>query len=400
MTQIEIMLMEFYLVNVTANKRPNAQHRFCDIGAELLNLNIGILLNFGAKLNICTLNSPTSQSRKPLPANAHDDLVNIKKMKPLSLTKIADNLTDRQHREIAEKVAIHKIDGIELSNAGGRWGATWETNRDYDLTFLKFYKGIKAIRIFLPGVTDLKPILQLAESLENLQLGELIDKKISLGLIGELINLNYLSIIRQPKGIENIKNLKKLTELALTGYSVDKLSFLNDLKNLKRLYIGFGTSKNLDTISQLENLEELDILWVKQLTNINAISNLTNLIKLKIEDEKQIKSLPNLSQLKKLKNIRLMNLSSLEDISSLTNSNVEEFIITGPNKNADILIPIIKSNCLKKIYTYFYLKKEQTKAEQLLGSKFCKLDNMEHEMSHLKQVTLDYFDYKTGEKIR
>lgn len=321
-------------------------------------------------------------------------------MKPISLTKIADNLTDNQHREIAEKLAIYKIDGIELSDAGGRWGATWETNKDYDLTFLKFYKGIKALRIYLPGVTDIKPILHLADELENLQLGELKDKKISLDLLGELHNLNYLSVVRQPKGLESITRLPKLIELALTGYSVDKLSFLNDLQNLKRLYIGFGTSKNIDTINQLKNLEELDILWVKQLSDINALSKLTGLIKLKIEDEKQIKSLPDLSQLKQLKNIRLMNISSLEDISSLTNSFVNEFIITGPNKNVDFLIPIAKSNCVKKVYTYFYLKKEQSKAEQFFAHKFCKLDKMEYEMTHLKQLSLHYYDYKTGEQIK
>ena len=321
-------------------------------------------------------------------------------MKPTSLTKIADNLTENQHREIAEQLAIYKIDGIELADAGGQWGATWETNKDYDLTFLKFYKGIKAIRIYLPGVTDIKPILHLADSLENLQLGELKEKKISLDLLGELSNLNYLSVVRQPNGLESITQLPKLTELALTGYSVDKLSFLNELQNLRRLYIGFGTSKNIDTISQLENLEELDILWVKQLADIHAISKLTSLIKLKIEDEKQIKSLPDLSQLKRLKNIRLMNISTLEDISSLTNSFVDEFIITGPNKNADILTPIAKGNCVKKVYTYFYLKKEQAKAEQLLGNKFYKLDKMEFEMCHLKQVTLRYYDYKTGEEMK
>ncbi|MBC7384194.1 MAG: hypothetical protein H7296_14605 [Bacteroidia bacterium] len=45
-------------------------------------------------------------------------------MKPISLTKITGNLTINQHREIAEQLTIHKIDGIKLSDAGGRWGAT------------------------------------------------------------------------------------------------------------------------------------------------------------------------------------------------------------------------------------------------------------------------------------
>lgn len=321
-------------------------------------------------------------------------------MKPISFTKISDNLTDNQHREIAKQLAIHKIDGIELSYLGAQWGATWETNKDYDLNFLKFYKGIKALSIYLPGVTDLRPILHLTDSLESIKLGELKDKKISLDLLGALSNLHYLSVVRQPKGLESIVKLPKLKELALTGYSVDKLSFMNDLQNLRRLYIGFGTSKNLDTISKLENLEELDILWVKQLADISAISKLTSLIKLKLEDEKQIKSLPDLSQLKHLKNIRLMNLSSLEDISSLTSSFVEEFIIIGPNKNADFLAPISSSKNVKKVYAHFNLKKEQQKAEQIIANKFYPLDKMEFEMKHLNQITLRYYDYKTGEEIK
>ena len=94
-----------------------------------------------------------------------------------------------------------------------------------------------------------------------------------------------------------------------------------------------------------------------------------------------------------------MNIRSIEDVSSLINSFAEELIITGPNKNADILIPITKSDSLQKVYTCFYVKKEQIKAEQLLGSKFCKLDKMEFEMSYLKRMTLKYYDYNTGKEI-
>jgi hypothetical protein len=320
-------------------------------------------------------------------------------MEQTSLIKIADNLSENQHREIAEKLAINKIDGIELSNAGGRWGATWDTNKDYDLTFLKYYKGIKSIRIFLPSVKDLRPILHLANSLENLQLGEFNDKKISLDLLADLPNLTDLSVVRQPKGLESIVQLPNLAELALTGYSIEKLPFLNDLKSLKRLYIGFGTSKNIHTISQLDQLEELDILWVKKLSDITAISKLTNLIKLKVENEKQIVSLPDLSKNRKLKNIRLMNLSSIEDISSLRDSNVEEFIITGPNKNVDFLKHISLCQSLQRVFSYFYLKKEQIKAEKLIGTKLSGLEQMKYEMSHLKQISIKYIDFKTGQEI-
>lgn len=318
-------------------------------------------------------------------------------MKPTSITKIPDNLTESEHHDLSQKLTALKIDGIELSNFGGHWGPTWETDTNYNLDFLKFYKGVKTLRLYLPGVKDINPILHLADSLENLQLGKFREKNISLTLLGKLVNLSYLSVVRNSNGLETIIDLPQLNELGLTGCSIDKLSFLNKLENLKRLYIGFGTTKSLDNICNLKNIEELNILWVKQLSDIKAISQLTGLIKLKIEDEKQITSLPDLSKLKQLKNIRLMNLGTLTDISSLTNSYVEEFILTGPVKNTDVLKPIHISKTVKKTFTYFYLKKEQVKAEQLLGDKFCKLDKMNYDMTN--GVQLLYYDIKTGQRI-
>ena len=49
-------------------KKNCTQHGFAKIGAFVLNLNIGILINICATLNICTSNSPTSASPKTLSA--------------------------------------------------------------------------------------------------------------------------------------------------------------------------------------------------------------------------------------------------------------------------------------------------------------------------------------------
>lgn len=318
-------------------------------------------------------------------------------MKAISIVKISDNLSDSQHKEIAEKIFTHKLDGIEVSHFGGRWGDTWDTGKNYNLDFLRFYKGIKVLRFFLTGVTDLNPILVLSETLENLQLGEFDLKKISLKPLGQLKNVTYLSVVRNQNGLESITQLTKLSELALTGYSVEKLPFLNELTQLKRLYIGFGSSKNFDNLQSLTKLEELDVLWVKKLSDIQAVSKLTNLVKLRMEDEKQIKALPDLSKLKNLKNIRLMNLGSLEDISSLVNSTVEEFILTGPNKNVDFLKTLTNSVKLKKVYTSFYTKREQDKAEKIFSDKFCDNDKMDFDMSD--RTPIFYHDIASGKRI-
>lgn len=320
-------------------------------------------------------------------------------MNPLSIIKIPDNLTTDEHIQIAKSLLLRGVDGIEVSNVGGRWGPTWNSSI-YNLAFLKYYEGIRALRLYLPGTTDLMPLLHLKESLTSLQLGELDNKMVSLKPISELKNLTDLSTVRNNKDIDAIGSLHSLRELSLIGYSIDRLPFLNQFYGLRRLYFGFGTSKNLENISSLQNLEELDVLWVKQLVNLDAVSRLVNLQKIKIEDEKQVKALPNLAGLQRLKSIRLMNLARLQDLSSLENSFVEEFILTGPNKDANILQPVISSPSIKRVYTYLYTKREQEKAEQMLDGKFCSLDKMQFEMAHLKQIPLRYFDYSTGQEIK
>ena len=162
------------------------------------------------------------------------------------------------------------------------------------------------------------------------------------------------------------------------------------------LYLGFGTSTHINTINKLTNLEELQILWIKKLHNIDAISNLIGITKLKIEDQKQIIALPDFSKLKNLINIRLTNLSSLQNISSLNDSCIQEFIWTGPNKNSEILNSI-KSHLPAKVFTYFYSQKEQKKAEQILGDNFSSLDKMKFEIK--SNASLSYYDLNTGQKI-
>lgn len=318
-------------------------------------------------------------------------------MQPLTLVKIADNLSSSEHISTAERIALYGIDGIELSINGGRWGPTWRAD-NYNLDFLRFYIGIKALRIFLPGIKDLSSITCLRDTLQHLQLGELHNKKTSLEFIGELTHLKTLSTVRNSSRLEVISKLNNLEGLALTGYQLEKLEYIGTLNQLKKMHIGFGTSKNLDKIGELQNLEELDILWIKTLSDITAISKLVKLQKLKIEYESQIKVLPDISKLKYLKNIRLMNLNQLEDISSIKESFAEEFIITGPNENSDIILPLTEAGSIKRVYTYFYNKKEQDKAEVILGDKFTTTD-MHYEMNHIKSMTIKYLDIKTGKEI-
>jgi hypothetical protein len=81
----------------------------------------------------------------------------------------------------------------------------------------------------------------------------------------------------------------------------------------------------------------------------------------------------------------------------LANSQVEEFILIGPNKNADFLNPLSDSVKPLKVYTSFYTKREQGKAKKILGNKFCEKDKMNFNMAD--RMPISYFDLETGQRI-
>ena len=171
-----------------------------------------------------------------------------------SIVKIPDNLNEDGHRQLNSQIQKHGIDGIEISYFGGRWGDIWKPDKNYNLDFIKFYNGIKTLRLDLRETDDFSSIAGLAESLEYLHLGEFRNKKISYDFIGEMKELRFLSVVRQPNGLKSILKLKKLIDLNLTGYSIEKLDYLNELKTIRRLYIGFGTSTSLDTIDKIKSI--------------------------------------------------------------------------------------------------------------------------------------------------
>jgi len=305
-----------------------------------------------------------------------------------SLVKIPQDLSDRRHIAMAAKILAHGIDGIELSWAGAGWGPVWKRNTDHDLSFLRFYKGIRTLRLDLPQVTDLHPLLELSPSLRYLHVSELDRNNLSFGFIGEMQALKFLSVVKHTKELEAITRLPNLASMTLKSYSLNKIPWLNECQSLKLLRIILGGSSDLKSLDKLGGLEELEIIWVKQLSDITAISNLKRLIKLSIEDEQHISRLPDLSKLKHLKNVCLRNIGALKDISALTTSHIKEFILNGPIGNVEMLKPLASHKGIERVYTFLKNKTSQKKAEALLGNKFqrkmiFKMDN---------SATLTYFD--------
>jgi hypothetical protein len=89
------------------------------------------------------------------------------------------------------------------------------------------------------------------------------------------------------------------------------------LKDLKSLVLINGNVNHLEFLSQLKNMEVLEIGRIKGLKEISFISDLTQLKSFNLNNQAQVQKLPDFSGNKELKSVSLITLKSMLDISNL-----------------------------------------------------------------------------------
>lgn len=149
-------------------------------------------------------------------------------------------------------------------------------------------------------------------------------------------NLDYLRHFRKLKSLrigghtKNIDAVGELSELELlTLNSIKKVpvNFINRLKKLKTLNFLLGGRDNLNEIEQNE-IENLDIVWVRGFNDLSFISKFPKLKTLKIEDEIQLPKVHFDNIFPGLTDLKILNCKALETITGLKNlPNLSSLII-------------------------------------------------------------------------
>lgn len=190
----------------------------------------------------------------------------------------------------------------------------------YDNQDLSFYKEIPNIRNFTISSYNTKDYTTLLSNTELKHFGieETKSTAVDLSFIKEFKSLESLYVDGMKKGLDNVKHLKKLNRLTFRGVKLEDLDFLADLNNLEELRLLFGSYKNLDSVSNLKQLKSIEFSRVRQIPNFDFLNSLENLEIIEFEGMSKMEQIPNLSRLKKLKKIQIHNNLRLRDIKSIS----------------------------------------------------------------------------------
>lgn len=196
---------------------------------------------------------------------------------------------------------------------------------DYAIEAIRNHTPITDLHLTSTGISDLTPLQELSDTLTELDLSN----------NNEIIDLTPLA------------KLQRLTEIDLSGTSVQDLSPLTSIKNLQRVYLDATPVTDLSPLAELPNLKALGIQRTA-IPDLSPLANIKSLEAIYLARAARI-NLPPLKGLERLTNVELAhtgvaNLSALEGAKSL-----ESLDLSGCDMIAD-LAPLAGMKGLKHLH--------------------------------------------------
>ena len=226
--------------------------------------------------------------------------------------------------EVTDYVRENNVLAVYLNSAKG-----WD---DDDLHFLSDLGGVEELNIITGAkVRNLKAIEKIS-SLEDLSLTCVSDETVD---FLQLKNLKKCFITWWP-GACSIFKCHQLIRLYLDEIKLKSYKKLGNLKLLRALTIGNSNIEYIEWLTCLSELRELELLNCRKLCDFSPISKCKTITWLAIEGNKCIKDIEFLSNLRQLEVLDLSDDGEIRNLSPLKNLvNLKAFSFAGTTNIID-----------------------------------------------------------------
>ena len=176
------------------------------------------------------------------------------------------------------------------------------------------------------------------KGLTKLLLTETKTKALNLEYLKEYKKLKTLVIGGHTKNISMVGELSELEFLSFNSVKKVPIDFVNKLKKLKTLKFILGGREN---IMQLEEnqIENLEITWVRGFNDLSNIGKFRNLKKLHIENNIQLGQIQFDTELKNMDDLKIINCKTFDKLTGLEQlSALKEMVIYQTNLDFESVI--------------------------------------------------------------
>lgn len=176
------------------------------------------------------------------------------------------------------------------------------------------------------------------KKLTELILTETKTKALNLEYLKEYKNLNTLIVGGHTKNISAVGNLSNLEFLSLNSIKKVPVDFVNKLRKLKTLKFILGGRENILEIQE-NQIESLEITWVRGFNDLSNIGNFKNLKNLHIENNIQLGQLQFDTEFNSLVDLKIINCKTFDKLTGLEKlPELNEMVIYQTNLDFETII--------------------------------------------------------------
>jgi hypothetical protein len=186
-----------------------------------------------------------------------------------------------------------------------------------DVDFLRHFAGARRVAVdALYELESLDGLRHLSDDLESLALGQ-TKRRFSMAPLGRFRGLRRLYLEGHGKDIGVLGDLVALEHLTLRSVTLPDLEILAPLRRLRSLDIKLGGTRNLSPLSEMKQLEYLELWMIRAFKDLSEVSGLSGLRYLFLQALKQVTRLPDLSRCERLERVHLETMKGLTDLAPL-----------------------------------------------------------------------------------
>jgi hypothetical protein len=183
-----------------------------------------------------------------------------------------------------------------------------------DVEFLRHFRAARHVAIdSLFELESLEGLRHLSDDLESLVLGQ-TKRRFSMGPLGRFRRLRRLYVEGHSKDIAVVSELADLQDLTFRSLTLPNLEVLVPLRKLRALDIKLGGTTDLTPLSDMKQIEYLELWLIRAFSDLSEVSGLTRLRYLFLQALKQVTALPDLSSCARLERIHLETMKGLTDL--------------------------------------------------------------------------------------
>lgn len=197
-----------------------------------------------------------------------------------------------------------------------------------DLGCLVHVPGLRRLVVTSLRLRSWEGIGHVADTLEDLGMGDTTLRPVSIAPLGALRRLRYLALSGPVRDADTIARLHGIEVLSLRSITLPNLAVLRPMRRLRSLWMGLGGTTDLAILPELSSLRSLELWRIRGMRDLRVLGSMSAVEEVTLQSMGGVTGLPSLRGAAKLRRLRLDAMKGIVDLAPVAEAPaIEELVL-------------------------------------------------------------------------